>query len=224
MDERWMEEQISLVTRFSSCCNRVHNFILEVYLVNKVYHICNGLQNITLSLFHCSLHTPGLIIHPGYAWLSQLQATPSKLPSVTLPASSSFTTPPVGYFPFCYDFRPKLSLAFPGLPPSQHITIILIPSSMPRILVGYRAFIPYDQVSIFCLLLKVWFKCHLTDLTVSPLNVFWWCGIHAHKHSRKHIIVIDLSPSKEARVVTQVATCPPMDKPSPGSLPVHFIC
>ena len=77
------------------------------------------------------------------------------------------------------EFRPKLSLVFPGLPPSQHITIILIPSSVPSNLVGYKVFIPHDHLSKFYLLLKVWFKCHLTNLTVPPLSVLWWCSIYA---------------------------------------------
>ena len=80
MDERWMEEETSLVIWSSSSCDRVHNFILEVYSVNKVYHICNDLQNITLSLFHCSLHTPGLIIHPGMPGFPNSKPRPPNCP------------------------------------------------------------------------------------------------------------------------------------------------
>ena len=63
--------------------------------------------------------------------------------SLLLPHNASSWVSPF----LLWEFRPKLSLVFPGLPPSQHITIILIPSSVPSNLVGYKVFIPHDHLS-----------------------------------------------------------------------------
>lgn len=139
-----MEEEMSLVTWFSSCCDRVHNFILEVYSVNKVYHISNGLQNITLFLI------PLFLILQVSSTLAYLAfPTPSHALQTALCDSASLllTTPPVGYLPFCVQALIWHSLVFQGLRPSQHITSHPHSSSVPSHLVGYKVFIPHDHLS-----------------------------------------------------------------------------
>lgn len=81
----------------------------EVYSVNKVYHICNGLQNITLSLFHCSsiLQVSSSTLVPGFP---NSKPCPPNCPvtlglCLLLPHNASSWVSP-----FCYDFRPKLPL------------------------------------------------------------------------------------------------------------------